>query len=145
MTALTPAKNVYRDSETGDFAMELNGEVIGYRRTRREAEAALDATVYEQLSHQQHQASEADDKGDTTMTDDQFRAMLAEIGAALGVSPETQALAARAAMECLADGRRQRTRAAFRATTAQVDRAVRQRRPAPVQLPPVRITAVAAD
>lgn len=50
MTTLT--KSVTFDSETGDFAMELDGAIVGYRRTRLQAETDLDAIAYAQLTHE---------------------------------------------------------------------------------------------
>jgi len=43
------------DPETHDFAMFLNGDLIGFARTYQEAEVALDAVVYEILVHQRGQ------------------------------------------------------------------------------------------
>lgn len=42
-------KQVVYDCETRDFAMYLDGELVGFARTYSEAEATLDALVYEIL------------------------------------------------------------------------------------------------
>ena len=42
-------KTITYDRETRDFAMYLDGELVGYEATRRAAEDALDALVYELL------------------------------------------------------------------------------------------------
>jgi hypothetical protein len=43
-------KNIKFDRETRDFAMYLDGELVGYARTYLEAEVTLDQLVYELLS-----------------------------------------------------------------------------------------------
>lgn len=43
-------KAIVYDPETGDFAYYLDGELIGFARTYREAEAELDALVFDLLS-----------------------------------------------------------------------------------------------
>lgn len=43
-------KKIAYDRETQDFAMYLDGELVGFARTRQEAEGTLDALVYEILS-----------------------------------------------------------------------------------------------
>lgn len=45
-------KEIVYDSETKDFALYLNGELVGFARTYQEAEDALDQLVYELLSGQ---------------------------------------------------------------------------------------------
>ncbi|HEU4329343.1 MAG TPA: hypothetical protein VFS21_39765 [Roseiflexaceae bacterium] len=40
--------------DTGEYAMYLDGALIGYARTRPEAETTLDSAVYEILSHRAH-------------------------------------------------------------------------------------------
>lgn len=42
-------KAIIFDPETRDFAMYLDGELVGFARTYREAEETLDALVYEIL------------------------------------------------------------------------------------------------
>lgn len=44
-------RSIQYDRETKDFRAELNGEVVGYFKSYIEAEEALDALVYEQLTH----------------------------------------------------------------------------------------------
>lgn len=43
-------KQTIYDPETRDFAMYLDGELVGFARTNREAEDTLDALVYEILT-----------------------------------------------------------------------------------------------
>ncbi len=43
-------KDIRYERETGDFAMYLDGQPVGYARTRREAEERLDALVYDRLT-----------------------------------------------------------------------------------------------
>lgn len=43
-------KTITFDRETRDFRAELNGVLIGYFRTRLEAETALDNAAYEELA-----------------------------------------------------------------------------------------------
>ncbi len=43
-------KAIVYDPETRDFAMYLDGELVGFARTYQEAEEALDALVSELLS-----------------------------------------------------------------------------------------------
>lgn len=42
-------KGIVFDRETRDFALYLDGELVGFARTYQEAEATLDALVYEIL------------------------------------------------------------------------------------------------
>lgn len=44
-------KEIKYDRETRDYAMYLDGELIGFARTYQEAETTLDALVYELLNH----------------------------------------------------------------------------------------------
>lgn len=48
-TTDTFRKEIRYDRETRDFAMYLDGELVGYMRTYHEAEVALDQLVYEML------------------------------------------------------------------------------------------------
>lgn len=43
-------KSIIFDAETRDFAMYLDGELVGFARTYQEAETTLDALVYEILT-----------------------------------------------------------------------------------------------
>lgn len=43
-------KEILYDKETGDYAMYLDGELMGFARTYKEAEMALDQLVFELLS-----------------------------------------------------------------------------------------------
>lgn len=43
-------KQIVYDRETKDFAMYLDGELVGYARTYLEAEVTLDQLVYELLA-----------------------------------------------------------------------------------------------
>lgn len=43
-------KEIKYDRETRDYAMYLDGELVGFARTYHEAEVALDQTVFELLS-----------------------------------------------------------------------------------------------
>lgn len=43
-------KEIAYDPETRDFAMYLDGELVGFARTYQEAEVTLDELVYELLS-----------------------------------------------------------------------------------------------
>ena len=49
-TTDTFEKSIRYDRETRDFAMYLNGELVGYAATYHEAEVALDQLVYAQLT-----------------------------------------------------------------------------------------------
>jgi hypothetical protein len=44
-------KEIVYDRETRDFAMYLDGELVGFARTYHEAEVELDRLVYDLLSH----------------------------------------------------------------------------------------------
>lgn len=44
-------KEIVYDRETRDYAMYLDGELIGFARTYHEAETTLDQIVYELLTH----------------------------------------------------------------------------------------------
>jgi len=44
-------KHITFDHITRDFAMELDGEIVGYATTRQEAQDRLDEIAYEQLVH----------------------------------------------------------------------------------------------
>jgi hypothetical protein len=44
-------KEIVYDRETRDFAMYLDGRLVGYRASYHEAEIALDQIVYEALTH----------------------------------------------------------------------------------------------
>lgn len=43
-------KEIIYDRETRDFAMYLNGDLVGFARSYHEAETTLDQLVYEVLS-----------------------------------------------------------------------------------------------
>lgn len=45
-------KEIVYDRETRDFAMYLDGELVGYARTYHEAEITLDQLVFELMSGQ---------------------------------------------------------------------------------------------
>ena len=45
-------KEIVYDRETRDFAMYLDGELVGYARTYHEAEITLDLLVFELMSGQ---------------------------------------------------------------------------------------------
>jgi hypothetical protein len=45
-------KEIVYDPETRDFAMYLDGELVGFARTYQEAEVTLDQLVFELLSGQ---------------------------------------------------------------------------------------------
>ena len=45
-------KEIAYDRETHDYAMYLDGELVGFARTYHEAEVALDQLVFELLSGQ---------------------------------------------------------------------------------------------
>lgn len=47
----TDRKEIKFDRETRDYAMYLDGELVGYARTYHEAEVELNRIVFEQLSH----------------------------------------------------------------------------------------------
>jgi hypothetical protein len=43
-------KEISYDRETRDYAMYLDGELVGFARTYQEADAALDALVFEMMN-----------------------------------------------------------------------------------------------
>lgn len=43
-------KEIVYDPETRDFAMYLDGELVGFARTYQEAEVTLDELIYELLN-----------------------------------------------------------------------------------------------
>ncbi|HEU4329293.1 MAG TPA: hypothetical protein VFS21_39510 [Roseiflexaceae bacterium] len=45
-------KYIARQRDTGEYAMYLDGEPVGFARTRPEAETTLDSLMYERLAHQ---------------------------------------------------------------------------------------------
>jgi hypothetical protein len=45
-------KEIVYDPETRDFAMYLDGEIVGFARTYQEAEVTLDELVYELINGQ---------------------------------------------------------------------------------------------
>ncbi|NNJ09363.1 hypothetical protein EKD04_003375 [Chloroflexales bacterium ZM16-3] len=45
-------KEIVYDPETRDFAMYLDGELVGFARTYQEAEVTLDEIVFELISGQ---------------------------------------------------------------------------------------------
>jgi hypothetical protein len=44
-------KHIAYDPETRDYAMYLDGQLVGFARTYHEAEITLDQLVYDQLTH----------------------------------------------------------------------------------------------
>lgn len=50
-TDATYRKEICYDRETRDYAMYLDGELVGYARSYHEAEITLDQLVFELLSH----------------------------------------------------------------------------------------------
>jgi len=52
MTITQYVKDISYDRETRDYAMRLDGELVGFARTHYEAEVALDQIVYELLHAQ---------------------------------------------------------------------------------------------
>ncbi|HMO58725.1 MAG TPA: hypothetical protein PKA05_15100 [Roseiflexaceae bacterium] len=49
-TSKTFQKEIIFNRDTHDFAMYLDGELVGFARTYREAEVALDQLVFDLLS-----------------------------------------------------------------------------------------------
>jgi hypothetical protein len=45
-------KEIVYDRDTRDYAMYLDGELVGFARTYHEAEVTLDQLVLERISHQ---------------------------------------------------------------------------------------------
>jgi hypothetical protein len=43
-------KMIIRDPKTGDWAMYLNGELVGYAATKEQAESTLNKLIYELLT-----------------------------------------------------------------------------------------------
>jgi hypothetical protein len=52
MTITQYIKDISYDRETRDYAMRLDGELVGFARTHYEAEVALDQRVYDLLNDQ---------------------------------------------------------------------------------------------
>jgi hypothetical protein len=50
-------KHIQYDRETGDYAMFLDGEIVGYAASHHEAETTLDTLVYEILRRAMPQAA----------------------------------------------------------------------------------------
>jgi len=50
-TDATYRKEIVFDRESRDYAMYLDGELVGYARTYHEAEITLDELVFELMSH----------------------------------------------------------------------------------------------
>jgi hypothetical protein len=48
-TPILAQGDIVHEPETGTYAMELDGELVGFARTRGEAETTLDELVYQQL------------------------------------------------------------------------------------------------
>lgn len=44
-------REIVWDRETRDYAMYLDGELVGFARTRHEAEVTLDQLVFELMQH----------------------------------------------------------------------------------------------
>jgi hypothetical protein len=57
-------KEIRYDTETRDYAMHLDGELIGFARTHQEAQITLDALVHELLSGYSAQAASAEQSAD---------------------------------------------------------------------------------
>ena len=55
-------KEIVYDRETRDFAMYLDGELVGFARTYHEAEVRLDSLVFDLLSHAKEQTTDAQEK-----------------------------------------------------------------------------------
>lgn len=51
-------KEIVYDRETRDFAMYLDGELVGFARTYHEAEVDLDSLVFDLLSHEKERADD---------------------------------------------------------------------------------------
>lgn len=49
--SIPPGKHIERDRLTGDWAAYYDGELLGYRRTKTEAQALADQHVYELFLH----------------------------------------------------------------------------------------------
>ena len=56
-------RSINYDAASGDFAMYLDGELVGYARTYHEAEVTLDQLVYDLLSEGQCATAQALDGG----------------------------------------------------------------------------------
>lgn len=56
------AKEIRYDRETRDYAMYLDGELVGFARTYHEAEVTLDHLVFELISGQYFTTHDGDDK-----------------------------------------------------------------------------------
>lgn len=52
-------KAIVYDRETRDFALYLNGELVGFARTYQEGEATLDALITERLERAASEAAQA--------------------------------------------------------------------------------------
>jgi len=48
---LLPQRDIVRDAESGDYAMYLDGELVGFARTAHEGETTLDELIYSRLAH----------------------------------------------------------------------------------------------
>jgi hypothetical protein len=51
MTTHQPVKEIVYDRESRDYAMYLDGELVGFARTHHEAETTLNQLVYDRLAH----------------------------------------------------------------------------------------------
>ena len=51
-------KEIVYDRETRDYAMYLDGELVGFARTYPEAEATLDSLVFELISGEHFQRAD---------------------------------------------------------------------------------------
>jgi hypothetical protein len=68
MTTITPTKEIRYDRETGDYALYLDGNPVGYARTQQEGETVLDELAYQQLTHPQcGTPAETDDLRDAAL------------------------------------------------------------------------------
>jgi hypothetical protein len=57
-------KEIRYDTETRDYAMHLDGELIGFARTHQEAQITLDTLVHELLSGRYAGAASAEQAAD---------------------------------------------------------------------------------
>ena len=91
-------KDISYDRETRDYAMYLDGELVGFARNYHEAEVTLDQLVFDLMSGQfflptPTAAEDEDDSGDLTeaMADDDYAEAMAEqaMGTYNGFVPST--------------------------------------------------------
>lgn len=63
-TIAAPERSIKYDRETKDFALCLNGEIVGYARSYSEGEQTLDELVFDRL-----QAAQVAHQGDTVLVE----------------------------------------------------------------------------